>query len=254
MILLQQQSEMMRQLIERDRAPAQDPMAVFSGVAGAFKTFQELMPKNEAVTGLQMFEKGMEMMERLGAGGAPSKTGILDIVREALGNPQIGEVVSKVVQGITTPPPAPQQQQMQPQRRPLPSPMAPRPANLAQPVNTHGEPIAKYDPAPDQKAEVPQALMDQAPDYLCSQARAGAQPQLFTDQALDMIPNGLLADLEHSEDMMAFLIERFPQIEGHRPWFEALLADMFPADEGTADNESPPAPADQPAKPAAVSP
>ena len=248
MAILQQQSEMMRQLIERDRAPVQDPMTVFSGVAGAFKTFQDLMPKNEAVTGLQMFEKGMEMMERLGGGGgAAPRTGILDVLREALGNPQIGEVVGKVVQTIAAPQPQPQEPQPQ-QRRPLAAPMAPRPAKIPPPVDTHAQPMA---PAPQQD-EVPQALMNQALDYLCNQARAGAQPQLFTDQALDMIPNGLLDELERSEDMMAFLIERFPQIEGHRPWFEALLADMFPPQEGPATNADTPPPADQFAQPAAL--
>lgn len=238
--MMAQQTEIMRQLVDRVSTPA-DPMAQFRGVAEAFKSFQELQPKREAETGIEMFNKGMAlakeiMVDREPAGG---RTGVLDLVRDAINNPTFGEAVGAFLQNLR--PVQQQPQQRQPQQRPAIAPAAPRPATVA--------PAAPLAPA---AAEDPnEAMIAQAIDYLCNQAKAGAQPQLFSDQALEMMPNGLLMELEREPDMLGYLIERFPQIEPQRLWFEALLADMFPPEDGGADNATP---ANEPAKPAAVAP
>ena len=251
MAFIAQQAEINRAILERlanPPAPA-NPIDTFAGVATAFKTFQDLMPKPEVSTGVDMFNKGMELAKEILADReAPSqRTGIMDLARDAMNNPSIGEAVGAFLQTLRQPQPA----NPPPQRRELPpparAPMAPQPAKVQQPAAAHT--LGAGTPAPEEPSA---AMMQQAIDYLCNKAKEGVQPQLFTEQALGMIPNGLMEELEAADDMLALLVARFPQIEPHQLWFEALLGDMFPPiEEGEPSAD---APGDQEPEPAAVAP
>lgn len=228
--VMQQQTDMMGRLFERLGAPtnAPDPIAQFTAVATALQQLQAVQPKAEANAGLEMFERGMEFAERLSgaAGGPVEEGGLVGLLKGFLQS----DAAKALVERIATPqPPAQYQpQHVQPAALPRVEQLVPAAAPAQGPI------------AMDQ--------VGQAIGYLVGQAKQGAQPELFADSALQMIPPQLLDELETAEDMFGLLADRYPAIADHRPWFEALLNAMF-----TTEESAPPDAANtESAKPAAA--
>jgi len=206
-------------------APATDPVASFSAMLVAMKSFQELIPKPAEDIGLKMFERGMELAQKVaGLGGEKSETGILDIVREAIASPVAQEIARAFVGNIGNPP-APVAPM--PPSRPMHVPglarvAAPRAPDMPAPTN-----------APAASNGMPQQLTEGI-NYLIGQAQAGAQPSLFTDYVLANVPDHFLDQLSEAPDPFAMLAAAFPQVAPYRAWFGNLIESLYESDEGNA--------------------
>jgi hypothetical protein len=218
---INQQGQLLRALVERITQPQQAPdsMATFEKMLDAFGKFQTALPRHEQQTGLDMFQKGMEFAGKIAGGGEGHETNLLDLAREILGSPATAKVVDRILSPAAAP-----HSEIAPQYgygRPLSPPSLP-PNRVSTP------------PGPPAGGANPDS--DLAIAWLIDHAKNGTQPELVASQALSMIPPATLDILEQQEDVVGFLISRFPQIAPYRTWFEAVVENMWEPEETTAPN------------------
>lgn len=192
-------------------APAQDPVDMMAKMLGMMTSLRTLIPEPAAGGGMEMFTKGMElaasMAEKMG-GSNSGETGILDIIKEVVRSPQVGEVIAGLAnRGAVQGAPAPgfQQQPMQPARLAAPPiPVAPpNPGGMTQEQSLH--------------------LVNQQIAYLISRAQHGSDPQLYAEFVLDNVPQGMIPQLLGNPNILAELQMVNPAMAHHLPWFNRLL-------------------------------
>lgn len=225
--MAEQQRQFMQLIAERLTAPpaaAADPMAMFNNMMGAFKGFQEAVPKVSGETNLKLLMDGIELGKTISGGGADSKTGF-DMLSEAF-NSDTGKTIAEALVQVLTPR-QPQQQQRQPLAQLTPPPI--RTANpLAAPVVRPANPPPQPNPRREQ--------MRQGMDWLFNQAQTGADPAIIAEQVAGMLPPDIMEELTVVADPMEWLVSRFPRVEQHRPWFQSLLDNIFEeGDEGEGE-------------------
>jgi hypothetical protein len=180
-----------------------------------FQQMQALLPKGQQENTMQMFEKGMDFATKLfdARGGGEGGASWLDIVKEALGSPLIKDALAAMAVAAQQPINQPPQ---------LPPGMAP-PANMAPPDSL----ISPQNP-----------IAAQAIDTLCRQAAAGVDPKFVAQQVANNMPAPLMDELEQQDDVIGFLISRFPAVAHHRAWFAALVAEIWEEGESPAPSHT----------------
>jgi len=167
-----------------------------------FTQFQALIPKGAQENTFSLFEKGMEFAAKMydARGGSEGGASWLDIIKEALTSPLIKDALAAMA------------------------------IAAQQPIN--GAPgAADAPPAPQLAPGNPAA--ENAIDTLCRQAAAGVDPKFVAKQVADNMPAALMEELEAQEDVIGFLVERFPRVAQHRAWFSALVAEVWEEEQPT---------------------
>lgn len=229
------QADMFKEMFQAMRPavppPPADPVEAIGKYVAMFKGFQELIPRSEAQTGLDMFFKGLAFKGKTGGDGSGGEVSLMGTIKDLLTSPEVAGMVKEAIRSGQRPArqvrrlgqqPGPRQagpgQQQPPQYRPPP-------------------------PAPD-----PHAATDadkHAMQYLIAQAAAGVQPELVVDTALELIPQERLNVLDQMPEAQAIdlLLSFYPEAVPHRPWFEALLRAMYEPEGQNAVEPGPAGPA-----------
>lgn len=173
------------------------------------KLFQDMLPKPAADQGLSMFEKGMAFAEKIvdARNGNSGDTNLFDLAREFIASPAAREIAAGLVGGARVAPAGATILPPQPITRTAPA--APRLAAAS----------------PDMSAQLTEGI-----NYLVAQAGAGAQPDLFADYVIGLVPPAMLDAMEAAPDPFAMLQQSFPQVAPHRLWFEGLLKSLYEDD------------------------
>jgi hypothetical protein len=164
-----------------------------------FTQIQALMPKGAQESTMAMFEKGMDFATKLfdARGGEGGGASWLDIVKEMLASPLIKDALAAMA------------------------------VAAQQPVNAQPA-------APPSLISPNNHVAANAIDTLVRQAAAGVDPKMVAQQVANSMPAALMDELEQQEDVVSFLIARFPQIQPYRAWFNALVAEIW------EDEQNPP--------------
>ena len=224
------QADAMRDLVAtlRPAAPPAapvDPVESFGKMLETFKSFQGALPRSEAETGINMFNKGFELAEKLldKAGGKDDAPSLLGVLKDLAGNPEVLSTLKELGRA--------NMQRQPPARQIGQQPPGPRRADVGQVAPVPG---ARREPAPGAPAqEFPaQEFTDAdaaAMQYLIKQAENGVQPELCADTALELIPQERLnvLDTMPAEQALDLLMQFYPAAEPHWAWFAALLRAMY---------------------------
>lgn len=218
------QADMMRDLVAslRPATPAApvDTVETIGKYVAMFKGFQELIPRSEAQTGLDMFFKGLSFKNKMGGGDDAGGGGVslAGMIKDVLTSPEAAGIIKEAIRSNARPPARRPGQAQLPGQRPAAPGQRPRP--FAQ------------QPPPGAPAQEQQAATDadkKAMEYLITQAAAGVEPEFVVDTALQLIPQERLNVLDTLPEAQAIdmLVSFYPEAEPHRAWFEALLRAMY---------------------------
>lgn len=199
------------------------------------RTMQDLSPKPDPDIGLNMFNKGMEMAQKvleLGGGGGKGDASVLDIVRDLAAGEGGQKFLLSLADGMQrrqAPPPMQQPQRIQ------------APAQVFQPAHGQRAPImrgpARPAPAPHQAApNIGQPARSATPvkdamEQIISEAKKGSDPGFVADAIEQQLPEGILNFLEKQPDIVAYLAGIDPRVNEHRAFFEAVIAAIWQDDD-----------------------
>lgn len=223
----QRTMQLVEQLTARPAPVAQpiDPIEMMAKMLGMMTSLKTLLPE-PAAGGMDMFTKGMELAASMAEkmNGGAGETGVLDLVKEVIRSPQVGEVLAGLVHRGAAPPgqlaaPSFQQQPMQPGARlaaPPPIPVAPpNPSGMTQ--------------------EQSLTLINQQIAYLISRAQRGSDPELYAEFVLDNVPKGMIPQLLANPNVLTELQAVNPAMVHYLPWFTRLLEAIREMAQGDGD-------------------
>lgn len=159
---------------------------------------QKLTPKGAQENSMELFEKGMKFAQTAmdaGGGGGGGATW-MDLLKEFLASGMAKDILTAAAQA---------------------APAIAQPGQAQFPPHQPTAPLISPD----------NPLVAQAMDTLLRQAAAGVDPKFVAAQAFDHIPPAFVEELEAQDDVVGFIIHRFPQAAVHRPWLTALVAEMW---------------------------
>jgi len=223
--------------LSQGAAIAKDPVEDLQKTLTMMKTMQDLMPKQDPDAGMKMFDKVMEMANKVAeatGGGASDGGGIFGAIK-SLADSEFGKAAGSVLGNVVAN--AQQQTPQQPAQERIAPPviLAPAPSN----PGVQHRPTPNPMPAPQQQQQPAPGIfdlsqLDQAIPYLVDRAASGTDPKFIAEWIEANVPNKILAELEEQEDIVSFLWDRYPQIEPHRDWFQSVV-DIIWAEEELSD-------------------
>ena len=218
--ILENQNRLLAAIAERAAAPASvSAVSAISEALSLMTQMQAAIPKPDPHIGLTMFEKGLELANKLR--GRDTETSILDVVREAVGSPLFAGAVSRALTPSTRPAAAtiPARATQTPgagiERRPAQTPQPTEPSAVTNPNGNGGMGMDHF-------------VRDQI-RYLVSKAREGADPQHMADWVLQNVAPQLVDQLGELPDPMSLILELAPEAGDHRAWFSSLIDNLFEA-------------------------
>lgn len=159
-----------------------------------FSEFQKLSPKGAQENTFDIFQKGIDFAKTIFEARSDSGGGTswLDFAREALSSPVVKEVLAA--------------------------------ANAAavQQHNANAPQLAKPVLVSPENPAAAQAI-----DTLLRQASAGVDPKFVAQQAWDTVPAAVMEELEQQDDVVGYIIAKFPQAASQRAWLTALVAELW---------------------------
>ena len=235
--LLKTQNEQMAAFMQGQSpsAPPANPMEMFTSMMAAMASAKEIFgpaqtkPANP-LENMEILIKMMELTRDMNGGGGD--TGVYDVLKELVKGPlgeQMGQQLkhTPALQG-------PQNPQLPQNHQPL---------KVSEPTvtdaPTDGAAPPAYQNAPtssDIVPKIPEGLLG-LPDHLLAQiqqqilfwadrAKAGSDPALYADLAVDTYEPLMLTALVNREDLKEIAIYFDAEIEKHWPWFESLKREI----------------------------
>lgn len=193
--------------------PKATPAPTLAEQLTIFSQFQAMLPKGVQENGMDLFQKGMDFATKIfDSRGGDGGTSWLDVAKEALSSPLVKDAIVAM---------AAQQQQQQPQGGPALGYQQQPQAAPAGGLVSSANPVAA-----------------QAIDTLIRQAAAGVDPAFIAPQLVEKMPPALLAELEQADDVVAYLIARFPGVAPHAAWFERLVAELFEDEQSAGPSQT----------------
>lgn len=234
--LIRQQNEQMAAIMrgQTPNAP-QDPMAMFTAMMGAIASMKEVFvqPSQPAADPMKMTEiffKGFEMAREVEGGNSSSS--VYDVIKEIIRSP-LGEKIGDQISHL----------QYQPNAGSAPSPTGvpvARPQPIKQQLNapaiqvqTNARPADNPNPeqtsVPAGLQGMPQAFIDQMRGQLkmwADRARAGSDPALYADLALDTYEPQVLQMAILRPDLREIAQYLAPESLEVWPWFQQLIEEI----------------------------
>jgi len=164
---------------------------------------------------IDMLLKGVELAKEIGGGGGESS--MLDVVRDLLKSPILGEAIklgASSQQGPQRPRQEPQHPRQSPPATMLTAPSQPTPAHTPKQEDPPVLNISQY-------------LIRAQIDMLINAAKRGDPPDLVAQQVLDNAPDSVLENYIFVDNAIERLAEIHQGILPHRNWFENVQGHIF---------------------------
>ena len=213
-------------------APSQiETMTLMIGLMKSMKDFASpQIPQAPAFDPEKMFDmflKGMEMGRESGGGG---ETGLMDIAKELIKSPLLGQLAHAAT---TT-------QQLPPNMR------LAKPAAVALTDNPVKEPVRSTpNPQAPKGDNVNNPVLKHYLNMLIQKAEKDSDPVLYAEFILDNVPQSMVEENIMREDLIEYLSSIDSRVSSHKEWFMELSdhiisvltsPDELEEDEGTIDN------------------
>lgn len=195
------------QMVGKPSTPQPSQMEMMTGMMALMASMKNFVspPVQPSVSPDKMIEvliKGMELGRDSGGG---SETGLMDIAKELIKSPLLGQLA----QAATTMPQLPRQQaQMQ----------IPVQAKPAQPQMT-----TQPQPATQPKGTVMQTqVLKHYLDMLVKKAEKDSDPILYAEFILDNVPQSMVEENIMRDDLIEYASTIDPRVKDHQEWFIEL--------------------------------
>lgn len=234
--LLQSAAEDRRLLSEfmRNR-PETDNLAMFERFATIMGTMRAAPAEASGAAMIGTIREAMTLARDMGGAGVEKTTGLWDVIRAVIENPQIIDAVKAVAENMQAQTRVPVRPAAPPPRAIAAAPVASPPMPAASPPMAAGGDDERK-PA-DPHAMVQQYLQTWVP-LLVIKAKADGDPALYAELVLDNMPPDLVRIMINQPGFLDALTQQFPDIATSRQWFDELLAEMKKQTQDAGENEA----------------
>jgi len=214
MQMMQKSEERMMAVLERMAQNNQQPavqMPNMMDMLGMLGTAKELFSGGGGTNNIDAMMKGIEMAKELG-GGSDKETNTNDLLMTTL-----REFAPAIVKSISE----------MPNKNP--------PVRTANPIvkTNPGEPVKPVET--DVKLTPQQAQMAQQAAFLVERAKVNADPGIYADMLLDMMPN--ITELLGGQSIVPLLLGLNPEVASYMPWFDELNSMLSEPAEDTSTTD-----------------
>lgn len=227
------------QMVGKPSTPQPSQMEMMTGMMMLMKSMKDFVsppsvaPVFDPEKMFDMFLRGIEMGRET---GGSSETGLMDIAKELIKSPLLGEIAKA---GHTqAPSPLPRAARIGPQ--PMPSMGSERPVTL-NPVQTrHVGPVPPLTPSDTEQSLSPKPAQPLAPaplpeepamsndvlkyylDILIQKAGQDSDPVLYAELILDSVPLEIIENIIMRDDLIDYASSFDSRIKAHENWFLEL--------------------------------
>jgi hypothetical protein len=241
--MIDQQQRFMETVAATLRAAPAAPVGdQITSTLALMKAIREASPAPDTNLSLTLFERGLSMAEKFqtmrGAaaegGAGEAEITLLSLARDFL----TGDAGKALMEGIAPMLQGKVQQQQPPQ---VEGPRVAAPI-IAGPLSNPQQRRQTPRPRPPQPApeiSEPDQQMAMAMQYLIERAAAGADPAMVAEWIEKNVPPNILEHIEQQENVVDYLASQFPDVNQHRTWFEAVVANIWVEEEAAPELPNP---------------